>query len=337
MRLTKLTSCSFGRRGPSVGPRFAWVNRGTLGTMSLSYVGYKNGYYWACGGYYADITAQLWRSADGTTWTQFKAFSDPLTLNQGFVVSGLEYDATGGLYFLSATGYNPNNGTGRGYTFVTNTAGSSASISYSGLDTFYGPSADTGTVILQSVHSYSAGQTVSSFSLSGWVKSSQGTFAPSCSDGRSSVTYPLKRINQIATGGGVVVVVGNYDFTAYSSNDGATFANVIGTFSGANIGGAVYGASKFIAISETGVVASSTNGSTWAIIATLPSGITGGIAYSAGVFIAQSSNRVNSYSSADGITWQTQALSQSVYSNNLDGSSSLAVVGTGQGTIYTSI
>ena len=147
----------------------------------------------------------------------------------------------------------------------------------------------------------------------------------------------------MAYNAGTLVVAANYDLIAYTTNNGTTFTNIIGTFSGADVVGVAYGASKFLAIAGNGATATSTDGVTWTIGATLPGAPggavyvgTAGIAVAAGGFIVKSSNSGSSYYSTDGVTWSTQALPQNSYNNHLSGSSSLALLGVGDGSVYTS-
>jgi hypothetical protein len=278
----------------------------------------------------------FYRSTNGITWTLFHTWTDPYNLNQNSQnITGFEWDGTNNLYFAFFNELDNATGLNRCYRIQINAAGTSSGATGSGaLRQGYGPSVDSGAAIystpyVNEVGGYNTGVLIAKFTKSGAADGSTA-FA----DNRSTTTYPNKAINQMAYGNGILAAAANYDLLAYSPDNGTTFTNVIGTFSGQDIAGVAYGASKFVAIAANGAVATSTDGAAWAVVATLPSGVFGGLAYAAGVFIAKYLGF--SYWSTDGINWTTQALPQSSYSNNLSGSSTLAMIGTGQGVVYTS-
>lgn len=122
-------------------------------------------------------------------------------------------------------------------------------------------------------------------------------------------TLPVTDWNSIAYGNGLFVAVGNDFFGpgfAATSTDGVTWSK----FSTPNtFQGIAYGAGKFVAVSDTGAVRTSTDGSTWQNQTAPAANSWTSVSYGNGIFTAVSKsgsgNRV--MTSPDGVTWTSRA------------------------------
>ena len=345
-RLTRLASTSFGRMGSAAGSKsFTWTSRASVSAL-FDYVGYRNGYHWAHG---TDITypysTNYWyRSADGITWTQFSSYIYPTANYGSWRCAGMEFDAVANAYFSAMTvtplTSNPSGFTAVARIYLDGTTGVAAGAPQS-TNSFnaYTATTDIGSDYVFASKYLNSSQTSSTTGMSRIHKADGMEY--NCTipaDNRAST--PFKSINAMAFGSGTVVAGGNYDFITYATDGlGQTFTNVIGTFTTGDIVGVAFGAGKFVAVTSDGRIATSTNGATWTLTATLTSPApANGITYAAGVFLINTSNAWF-HSSPDGVTWTRQSYpvygSPGWYDNHLGGNSSLAVAVAG-GQILTS-
>lgn len=349
-RLTRLASTSFGRRGSAAAAAksFTWTSRTTL-SASLTYVGYRNGYHWAYGTdtTYPYSTNYWYRSANGTTgWTLFASWICGNYNAGSGKCAGVEFDAVSNAYFcaltITPTDSNPNAFTAIARVYLNASTGASSGIGQNTNSAFnsYTSTTDTGTDYLFSSTTLNSLQTSSTTGISR-IRKSDGTEFTSTIPTDNRANTPLKSINALAFGNNIVVGGGNYDFITYATDGiGQIFTNVTGTFTTGDIVGVAFGAGKFVTVTSDGRVATSTNGATWTVTATLTSPApVNGITYAAGVFLVNTSNAWF-HSSPDGVTWTRQSYpvygSPGYYENHLGGNSSLAVAITSGGQILTS-
>jgi hypothetical protein len=257
----------------------------------------------------------------------------------------MEFDATANVYFCAMT-VTPSDSNPNGYTAIarvylnaTNGTASGAPQNANSQFNSYTGTTDTGTDYVFSSTTLNGAQTSSTTGISRIHKADGIEYTCTIpADNRANT--PFKSINALAFGNGIVVAGGNYDFITYATDGiGQTFTNVIGTFSTGDIVGVAYGAGKFVAVTGDGRIATSTNGATWTVTATLTSPVTAnGITYAAGVFLVNTIN-ASFHSSPDGITWTRQSYpvygSPGWFDNHLGGNSSLAMAIAG-GQILTS-
>jgi hypothetical protein len=337
-KLTKMTSTSFGRRG-SAAARFTWTLKSTVtGLTSINLIRYRGGLYWAFGTA-SDVPFAIYTSPDLITWTfrtNLSAFYPAYSFST-FINYGLDYLPTGtagkplflgcgslGNIFQEYAGADI---FGYGNPPVSFGTGFSSSLD----GTRFTGSTNDGTNVI------TCGVRPSGGNLLPLVRYTNSDASPTIStidDNRSATTYPAKCLNDITNGGGVVVTVGNYDFISYSANNGVSFTNVIGTFSGSDIASVAYGVGKFCAVTFDGKTATSTNGSTWTLGPTLSSNLGDKMMFAQGTFIIR--NAANIFYSTDGAAWQSQAALAPSLTSTYEQGNALVVNALSDGKVYTS-
>lgn len=343
-KLTKLTSTSFGRRGSAGGPRFNWTLKSTVtGLTGIDLIRYRGGLYYAFGPM-ASGPIGVYSSPDLINWTLRSTFSGTLPEYSfdRFQIYGFEYFSTGhvgGPLFLGAA------------TLTTSTLDTAQGeiFAYGNPPGFFGggytsPSAHTyfgcvndGTNFVIVGRLYQSGDTFYdpvTIPFAQYGNTSAPLSSSGITDNRSQITYPSKGLNDVASGGGVVVVVGNYDYIAYSTNNGVSFTNVIGTFTSGTICGVAYGNGKFICVTTDGRTATSTNGSTWTLGPTLSSNLGDKMMFAQGTFIVR--NAANIFYSTNGALWQSQAALAPSLTSTYEQGNALVVNALSDGRVYTS-
>jgi hypothetical protein len=299
---TFLVGCDNGSTssGPTYADPVSWtlIEDTDLSGTDLRKVAYGNGTFVITG-----ANSKAWHSTDGIDWT---AASDTAglkprgdsTLDN---ISGLTF---GGGYFLATGGSSSNVArafSSDGATWTSTNLGTSNANSFNAKGTAYG----NGTWMV----SGSSGRIAFADALNGtqaWtIKDNNATGFGSGGNGY---------INAVAFGNGKFVAGGGGGYTAYSSNNGATWTSEdeTETIFGGWINDIAFGAGKFVAVGEGGGIAAwSTNGENWTkVVGPETNQSFGenlfGIAYGSKYFVAISTTNKVFYST-DGLTWTESA------------------------------